>query len=111
MKQNHYIYPAIFSYSTDGISVAFPDILGCFTSGKTQEEALKMAKEAMALHLIGLEQENFDIPAASSLKNLKTKANEATVLVDVWMPTFRQEMNSLSVNETLSIPRWLISPK
>ncbi|MEY9980087.1 type II toxin-antitoxin system HicB family antitoxin [Lysinibacillus sp. RC79] len=107
MKENRYIYPAIFSYDPDGISVEFPDLPGCFTSGDTQEEALEMAKEAMALHLFGLEEDNDVIPVASSLKVVKTQANQATVLVDVWMPPFRQEMNNQSVKKTLTIPHWL----
>lgn len=111
MKKNHYIYPAIFSYNSNGISVEFPDILGCFTSGDTQEEALKMAKEAMALHLFKLEKENFEIPVASLLNKLKIEAHQATVLVDVWMPPFRENMSNSSVSEILSTPRWLISPK
>jgi predicted RNase H-like HicB family nuclease len=111
MKQNRYVYPAIFSYNSTDITVEFPDIRGCFTSGNTQEEALEMAKEAMALHLAGLEKNNFDLPAATSLNKLKTEANQATVLVDVRMSSFGKEMNNLSVNAILTSPRWLISPK
>ncbi|MGN4125305.1 type II toxin-antitoxin system HicB family antitoxin [Lysinibacillus sphaericus] len=97
MRQNRYIYPAIFSYDVDGISVEFPDIPGCFTCGETQEEALEMAKEAMALHLFGLEEDNRDIPIASKLIALQTEVNQTTVLVDVWMPPFRHEMNNQSM--------------
>ena len=111
MKKNRYIYPAIFNYNSNGITVEFPDILGCFTSGDTQEEALEMAKEAMALHMVELEKEHFEIPVATSLHKLKTVANQATVLVDVWMPPYRQGLNSPHVKEILSTPRWLISPK
>ncbi|SNS85345.1 hypothetical protein SAMN05446037_102420 [Anaerovirgula multivorans] len=30
MKKDRYIYPAIFTYDNDGISVEFPDIPRCF---------------------------------------------------------------------------------
>lgn len=109
MKQNRYTYPAIFSYNSNGISVEFPDILGCFTFGDTQEEALEMAKEAMAAHLSRLEKN--ELPIATSLNKLKTEANQATVLVDIMLPQFRQETYYQSVKEILSTPRWLISPK
>nr|WP_290912190.1 type II toxin-antitoxin system HicB family antitoxin [Anoxybacillus sp.] len=51
MKKDRYIYPAIFDYDSDGICVEFPDLPGCFTCGDKEEEALQMAKEALALHL------------------------------------------------------------
>ncbi|PNB45827.1 pilus assembly protein HicB, partial [Pseudomonas sp. GW456-E7] len=47
------MYPALFDYDDDGITVTFPDLPGCITCGNTDEEALTMAKEAMALHLYG----------------------------------------------------------
>lgn len=54
-----------------------------------------MAKEALNIHLFGLEEEaNYDIPTASALKSLKTEVNQVTVLVDVWMPPFRIEINN-----------------
>lgn len=110
MRQNHYIYPAIFNHNSNGITVEFPDILGCATAGDTQEEALEMAKEVMALHLAGLEKNNVDLPVATALHKLKMEENQATVLVDVWMPSFRKEMN-ITVNEIVTTPRWLISRK
>lgn len=107
MKKDRYIYPAIFDYADDGISIEFPDLAGCLTCGNTDEEALSMAKEAMALHLYGIEEDNDPIPAASSLSKLKVEPNQVVVLIDVWMPPFRSEMKNQSVKKTLTIPQWL----
>ena len=38
-----YVYPAVFAKDEDGYSVRFPDLDGCFTSGKDLQEALEMA--------------------------------------------------------------------
>ncbi|OAO82943.1 MULTISPECIES: type II toxin-antitoxin system HicB family antitoxin [Anoxybacillus] len=92
MKKDRYIYPAIFDDGSDGISVEFPDLPGCFTCGDTEEEALQMAKEALALHLYGLEQENEVIPEPSELPNIQTKNHQVIVFIEVWMPPFRYEM-------------------
>ena len=46
-KDDIYIYPSIFSFDNDGISVEFPDLEGCFTCGDTTQEAITNAKEAM----------------------------------------------------------------
>lgn len=54
---NSYVYPAVFDYAVDGISVEFPDLPGCLTCGDTDAEAMEMAKEAMGLHLYGMEKD------------------------------------------------------
>ncbi|MEI3063121.1 MAG: type II toxin-antitoxin system HicB family antitoxin [Oscillospiraceae bacterium] len=44
-----YVYPAIFTEDEDGYSVRFPDVDGCFTSGRSLQEALEMAEDALCL--------------------------------------------------------------
>ncbi|MED5053794.1 type II toxin-antitoxin system HicB family antitoxin [Anoxybacillus rupiensis] len=106
-KKDRYIYPAVFDYADDGISVEFPDLPGCFTCGDTEEEAFQMAKEAMALHLYGLEQENEEIPQPSKVSEIQTENNQVIVFIEVWMPPFRHEMENKAVKKTLTIPKWL----
>ena len=57
-KPDRYVYPAVLTYE-DGyeIAVTFPDLPGCATSGETDTEALMMAKEALGLHLWGMEND------------------------------------------------------
>ena len=106
-KKDRYIFPAIFDFAEDGISVEFPDLPGCLTCGDAQEEAWRMAKEAMALHLYGMEEESLPIPEPSPISNLKTKRNQVIVLVEAFMPGFRREMEQQSMKKTLTIPKWL----
>ncbi|HHW44452.1 type II toxin-antitoxin system HicB family antitoxin [Desulfofundulus thermobenzoicus] len=107
MAKDRYIYPAIFDYADDGISVEFPDLPGCYTCGDNDEEALRMAKEALALHLYGLEEDGYPIPEPSPVNKLKVEPNQVVVLVEVWMPPFRDEMKHRAVKKTLTIPKWL----
>jgi len=106
-KNDRYIYPAIFDYADDGISIEFPDLPGCITCGDDDEDALRMAKEAMALHLYGMEQDGDAIPEPTKIKNIKVEPNQVVVLVEVWMPPFRDEMEQKAVKKTLTIPKWL----
>jgi predicted RNase H-like HicB family nuclease len=46
----------------DGYSVHVPALPGVVTSGGTAEEALAMAREAIALHLDGLREDGVEIP-------------------------------------------------
>ena len=53
MKKDCYVYPAIFTYEDDGISVEFPDLPGCLTCADTTEEAIKMANKRDIIVLAG----------------------------------------------------------
>jgi predicted RNase H-like HicB family nuclease len=107
MFKDRYVYPAIFNYANDGISVDFPDLPGCLTCGDTTEEALIMAKEAMALHLYGMEQDGDPIPDPTDVRQVKTESNQIVVLIEAWMPSFRDRVENKAVKKTLTLPRWL----
>lgn len=105
--KNTYVYPAIFDYAEDGISVEFPDLPGCLTCGDTEDEAITMAKEAMGLHLYGMEKDGDAIPEASSIKDIQVDKNQVIVMIDVWMPLIRESINNQAIKKTLTIPQWL----
>lgn len=66
-----------------------------------------MAKECLALYLYGFEQDGDDIPAPSRTVDIAVERNQVVVLVEAWMPPFRDEMSEKSVKKTLTIPQWL----
>lgn len=105
--KDRYIYPAIFDYADDGISVEFPDLPGALTCGDTDEETLRMARECMALHLYGMERDKDRIPEPTRSIDVVTAENQTVVLIEVWMPPFRDEMAEKAVKKTLTIPKWL----
>ena len=106
-KKDKYIFPAIFSVDQDGISVEFPDLPGCLTCGDSEEEAFYMAKDALELHLFGLEEDGDQIPKPSKVSLLKLDKDQFIALIEVWMPPIRDEMASKSIKKTLTIPKWL----
>lgn len=107
MKKDTYIYPAIFSYDSDGISVEFPDLQGCFSCGDSTEEAINMAKEALALHLYGVEEDNEIIPTPSPIEKINIDKKQVLILIEVYMPLYRTAIENQSVKKTLTIPQWL----
>ena len=102
--RDRYIFPAVFHYADDGISVSFPDISGCYTCADTDEEAIGMAEEALGLHLYSMEQDNDPIPEPSQGKQVHLDPNERIFLVDVWMPQVRKEVQPAYIKKTLTIP-------
>lgn len=102
-----YSFLSIFTYDEDGISIEFPDLPGCLSCSDTQNDAINMAKEALALHLYGMESDNEKIPVPSSLSDLNIDKNQVPVLIDVYMPLYRTAIENQSVKKTLTIPLWL----
>lgn len=105
--KDKYVYPALFSYDEDGISIEFPDLPGCFSCADTDEEALYMAEDVLGLWMVELEENNEEIPSPTNLKDIEVEDNQKTVLVSVWMPTVRKAINNKSIKKTLTIPQWL----
>ena len=107
MKKDYYIYPAIFEYAKDGISVSFPDLPGCISCAKTDEEALYMAKDALGLYIACSEEDNEELKKPSKLNEINLKENQRAVLIEVNMPLFREAVQNTSVKKTLTIPKWI----
>lgn len=105
---DRYIYPAIFEPGErKGYVVAFPDLPGCLTEGDSLETALHMAREALELHMYGMEEDGDFIPMPSAPEKLTLPKNAFVSLVEVWMPVVRDEMANRAVKKTLTIPKWL----
>ena len=57
--------------------VTVPDLPGCFSAGRTLEEAIAAAKEAIGLHLEGLMEEGLGLPEPSSMERWRAHADFA----------------------------------
>ena len=65
MLADRYVFPAIFHFADDGISIEFPDLPGCFSYGADEIEALE-------LHIFAMENDKEIIPAPSHINNIVT---------------------------------------
>lgn len=105
--KNSYFYPAIFDIADDGISILFPDLPGCLPCADNIDEAFKNAKEALQLHLYGMEEDGEQIPEPSDFSKIRCESNQVVTMIEAWMPPFREKMLNKSMNKTVTIPRWL----
>ena len=64
MSQRQYTYTIILDPDPEeGVyAVTVPALPGCFTQGETIEEAIEMAKDAIALHIEGLIAHGLPVP-------------------------------------------------
>ena len=107
--KDRYSYVAVFTYNEDGITIEFPDLPGCYPCADKDdtEGALRNAKEALGLHIWGMEQDGEELPIASTIVNISLDKGQIPVLIDVFMPPIRERINSKFVKKTLSLPAWL----
>ena len=103
-----YVYPAVFYDDPDGISIEFPDLPGCLPCAHSMEDAFQNAKEALQLHLYGMEEDGEAIPEPSRISAITPiDANGSVAMIEAWMPPFREKMLNKSTTKTVTIPRWL----
>lgn len=78
-----YCYPAVFTYE-DGkeISVEFPD-LGCATSGESDADALRSARELLGLVISGLLEDGEALPAPTPLYLIPLLEHQRSALVAI----------------------------
>ena len=107
MDKKYYSFPAFFYYDEDGISIEFPDLPGCLPCADNSAEAFRNAKEALGLHLFGMEQDHEPIPSPTPIDELHPEANGVIAMVEVFMPAVRDRINNKVVKKTLTIPAWL----
>ena len=107
MKKDTYSYIAVVSFDDDGVSINFPDLIGCFTCADSEDEIFKTAKEVLGLHLWSMEKDNETIPEPTGIKDIILEDNETTMLVEIFMPPVRDRINNKVVKKTLTIPQWL----
>lgn len=100
-----YLFPAIFEPGeVKGYCVTFPDLPGCITEGDTLEEALHMAKDALELHLYGMEEDGDYIPDPTPPEKVKAPEGGFVTIIEAWMPLIRDEMANKAVKKPLPSP-------
>ena len=89
------------------IAVTFPDLPGCATSGETDADAVAAGREALGLHLFGMEEDGDELPTPSQAKDIKLEDGEVIAMIDVFMPSVRLNQKNKAVNRTVTLPAWL----
>jgi len=100
-------YLAVLEPSSDGYGVFFPDLPGCISLGDNIIEAQENAKEALELHIYGMEKDNDDIPEPSSNLSLEDTEGCIVVPVTIFPDLVANEMDNRRVKTNVTIPQWL----
>lgn len=59
-------YLVVIEKSETNYAAFSPDLPGCIATGATKQEAIERMRQAIALHIQGLEEDGLPIPESSS---------------------------------------------
>lgn len=107
------VYPVFFTITADGVLVEVPD-LGILSEGSDMNNAMDMARDAIELACVSMEDAKEEIPAPSDLSALDvthgTFAGDGKTvlsLVDIDSSEYRKKIDTKTVRRNVALPGWL----
>lgn len=101
-------YPIIMTQGKEFIVVFIPDF-NINTQGKDITDAIEMARDAIGLMGIDMQDDGEALPEASSLAKVQADAPAGSIvsLVDVDFAEYRRKNDMRTVKKNCTIPSWL----
>lgn len=107
------VYPVIFTQVDEKILIEVPD-LNILTEGLNIADAIEMARDAIGLKVISLQDDSIDIPPASQLDKIRLEDGKFTEfgngyisLVDIDFVEYRKKIDNKTVRRNVTLPNWL----
>jgi predicted RNase H-like HicB family nuclease len=101
------VYPIVMSKGKKYIVVYIPDFK-INTQGKDEADAMEMARDAIGLVGIDMEDENEPLPHPTALANVqKEKDSDIITLIDVDFAEYRRKNDMRTIKKNCTIPSWL----
>ena len=112
------VYPTLIEKSEDMYLVFVPDLM-IYTEGKDLGNAIEMARDAISLKCLNLEDNKISIPEPSSYSKAIEIAKEVhqgesfnytdgiVTVVDADLTEYRRKLNRKMVKKNLTIPSWM----
>lgn len=107
------VYPVIFTQTEDIILIEVPD-LQILTQGINLTESIEMARDAIGLKIISLQDIGEVIPEASEERMIDvmqgtfaSDGNSFSSLVDIDVAAYRRKYDNKTVRRNVTLPNWL----
>ena len=107
------VYPVFLTQTNTIVLVEVPD-LEILTEGKDIPDAIEMARDAIELKCVSLEDEGINLPKPSDISTLNVNAGTFTEegktivsLVDVDPAVYRKKIDTRTVRRNVALPSWL----
>ena len=100
-------YPIVISPAVGGYIVYIPDF-DINTEGNSLTDAIEMARDAIGLMGIVMEDDKEVLPAPSEMSTVtKETKNDIVTLVDVDFTEYRKQNDMRAVRRNVTLPSWL----
>lgn len=107
------VYPVIFTKTKKCVLIEVPD-LRIMTEGKDMADAIGMARDAIGLHGITVEDMGQEIPEASDIASIDLAEGTFAAdgegfvsMVDVDFLEYRRRVDNKTVRRNVTLPNWL----
>ncbi|MDD3361408.1 MAG: type II toxin-antitoxin system HicB family antitoxin [Hespellia sp.] len=107
------VYPVIFTQTKDRVLVEVPD-MSILTEGNDLADAILMARDAIGVKGIAMEDDGEKLPDASNVYAIdlaagvfKAEGKAILSMVDVDFDEYRRRNDNKSVRRNVTLPNWL----
>lgn len=107
------VYPVFFTKTDTVVLVEVPD-MEILTEGKNLSDAIEMARDAIELKCVSMEDDKIPIPAPSEIHSLDIKngtfSEEGETIisfVDIDSAEYRRKIDTRTVRRNVALPSWL----
>ncbi len=107
------VYPVIFTQVQDGFLIEVPD-LEILTQGSDMENALDMARDAISITIVSMEENDEDVPQATRIEDIDISKGAFAEngkgfisMVDADIEEYRRKVDTKPVRRNVSLPSWL----
>ena len=101
-----YAYPIILTPEEKGFTVYIPDF-NINTQGKSVADAIEMARDAIGIMGIDMEDDGVAIPIPTAAQGIKVAEGDLFSFVDVDLAEYRRKNDMKVVKKNCTIPSWL----
>ena len=109
------VYPTLIEKSDDIYLVFVPDLM-IYTEGKDLPEAIEMARDAISLKCLSIEDSKKEIPEPSNYEDLAKDIYKGEnfdytkgiiTMIDADLTRYRKKLDKKMVRKNLTIPGWM----
>lgn len=100
------VYPIVLTPEGKGFTVYVPDF-DINTQGDDLAEAIYMARDAIGLMGIDMQDDGKDLPVPSDVKSVNVADGDLLSLVDVDFVEYRRKNDMKVVKKNCTLPSWL----
>ena len=100
------VYPVVFTKLDDGFMAYVPD-MEINTQGDDLLEAISMARDAIGIMGIDIQDEGKEVPRPSSITAIESNDGEFVSMVDIDFDEYRRAHDMRTVRKNVSLPSYL----